>query len=62
MPLAPMLKECGIQAGGARGGVPRRGPEKEKKWQAGNREFVAPHGRSVYVQDALNPEAMLAFH
>jgi len=36
--------------------------EKEKKFQAGNREYTAPHGRSIYIQDALAPEALLAFH
>ena len=62
VPLAPLLKECGIQAEAREVVFLGADPEKEKKWQAGNREFVAPHGRSVYVQDALNPEAMLAFH
>ena len=62
VPLAPLLKECGIQAEAREVVFLGADPEKEKKWQAGNREFVAPHGRSVYVQDALAPEAMLAFH
>jgi DMSO/TMAO reductase YedYZ molybdopterin-dependent catalytic subunit len=35
--------------------------ETERKPQAGNREYITPHGRSMYVQDALNPEALLAF-
>ncbi len=35
--------------------------EKENKWQARGQEYEIPHGRSVYIQDALNPEAMLAY-
>lgn len=35
--------------------------EREKKFQAGNREFQAPHGRSVHLLDALHPDTMLAF-
>jgi DMSO/TMAO reductase YedYZ molybdopterin-dependent catalytic subunit len=62
VPLAPLLKEAGLQPDAREVVFLGADPEKEKKWQAGNREFVAPHGRSVYVQDALNPEAMLAFH
>jgi DMSO/TMAO reductase YedYZ molybdopterin-dependent catalytic subunit len=35
--------------------------EQEKKWEAGNVAYPSPHGRSVFVQDALNPENLLAF-
>jgi DMSO/TMAO reductase YedYZ molybdopterin-dependent catalytic subunit len=35
--------------------------EKEKKWQAGDQEFLSPHGRSIHVQDAMSPEPLLAF-
>ncbi len=35
--------------------------EREKKFQAGNREYQAPHGRSVHLLDALHPDTMLAF-
>jgi DMSO/TMAO reductase YedYZ molybdopterin-dependent catalytic subunit len=35
--------------------------EKEKKWQAGDAEYTSPHGRSIHVQDALGPDALLAF-
>ena len=35
--------------------------EKEKKFQAGNEEYTAGHARSIYIQDALSPEAMLAY-
>ena len=62
VPLASLLKECGIKPEAREVVFLGADMETEKKWQAGNREFVAPHGRSIYVQDALNPEAMLAFH
>ncbi len=35
--------------------------EKEKKFQAGNREFSAPHGRALHLLDALHPDTLLAF-
>ncbi len=35
--------------------------ETEKKFQAGNREYTAPHGRAVHLLDALHPDTMLAF-
>jgi DMSO/TMAO reductase YedYZ molybdopterin-dependent catalytic subunit len=35
--------------------------EKEKKFQAGNREYTAPHGRAIHLADALHPDTMLAF-
>jgi len=35
--------------------------EKEKKFQAGNREFSAPHGRAIHLLDALHPDTLLAF-
>jgi len=35
--------------------------EKEKKFQAGNREYTAPHGRAIHLLDALHPDTMLAF-
>jgi DMSO/TMAO reductase YedYZ molybdopterin-dependent catalytic subunit len=35
--------------------------EKEKKFQAGNREYAAPHGRAIHLLDALHPDTMVAF-
>lgn len=35
--------------------------ETEKKFQAGNREYTAPHGRAIHLLDALHPDTMLAF-
>ena len=59
--LASILKECGLKPEAREVVFLGLDIEKEKKTAAGNREFEAGHGRSVYVQDALNPEAMLAF-
>jgi DMSO/TMAO reductase YedYZ molybdopterin-dependent catalytic subunit len=59
--LASILKECGVKPEAREVVFLGLDMETEKKQQAGNREYVAPHGRSMYIQDALNPEAMLAF-
>jgi DMSO/TMAO reductase YedYZ molybdopterin-dependent catalytic subunit len=59
--LASILKECGVKAEAREVVFLGLDMEKEKKAAAGNQEFETPHGRSMYVQDALNPEAMLAF-
>ena len=59
--LAPILKECGLKPEAREVVFLGADMETEKKAQAGGREVVAPHGRSMYVQDALNPEAFLAF-
>ena len=61
VPLAAVLKECGIKPEAREVVFLGADLEKEKKFQAGNREYTAPHGRSVFVQDALNPDALLAF-
>ncbi len=59
--LASLLKECGLKPEAREVVFLGLDMEKEKKSAAGNQEFETPHGRSIYVQDALNPEAMLAF-
>jgi DMSO/TMAO reductase YedYZ molybdopterin-dependent catalytic subunit len=59
--LASLLKECGLKPEAREVVFLGLDMEKEKKAAAGNQEFETPHGRSIYVQDALNPEAMLAF-
>ena len=62
VPLAAVLKDCGVRPEAREVVFLGADLEKEKKFQAGNREYTAPHGRSVYIQDALNPDALLAFH
>ena len=61
VPLAALLKECGVRPGARE--VVFFGADKstERKWSAGGREDTAPHGRSLFVQDALASGPMLAF-
>lgn len=59
--LASIIKECGVKPEAREAVFLGADMEKEKKWQAGNDEYTIPHGRSMYIQDALNPEAMLAY-
>lgn len=59
--LASILKECGLESEAREVVFLGLDMETERKAQAGNRDYVAPHGRSMYVQDALNPDALLAF-
>lgn len=59
--LRSILEECGVKPEAREVVFLGADLEREKKWQARNEEFEAPHGRSVYVQDALAPDAMLAF-
>ncbi|MDP1572168.1 MAG: molybdopterin-dependent oxidoreductase [Vicinamibacterales bacterium] len=59
--LRSILEECGVKAEAREVVFLGLDMEREKKWQARNEEFEAPHGRSVYLQDALHPDAMLAF-
>ena len=59
--LASILKECGVKAEAREVVFIGLDQEKEKKFQAGNEEYTAGHSRSIYIQDALSPEAMLAY-
>lgn len=59
--LASLLKECGMKPEAREVVFLGMDMEREKKWQARSQEYVTPHGRSIYVQDALNPDALLAF-
>jgi DMSO/TMAO reductase YedYZ molybdopterin-dependent catalytic subunit len=55
--LASILMECGIEPEARE--IAFLGMDLEK--EPGGPDYAAPHGRSVYVQDALNADAMLAF-
>lgn len=59
--LASILRECGVKAEAREVVFLGADSEKEEKWQAGNAEFVSPHGRSIFIQDAIAPGPMLAF-
>lgn len=54
--LASILKEAGLKPEARE--VAFFGMDVEQERGA---EYAAPHGRSVYVQDALDPKAMLAY-
>src|SRR5262245_202279 len=59
--LASILKECGVKPEAREVVFFGADMEKEAKPQAGNQEYATPHGRSIYIQDALSTEAMVAF-
>jgi DMSO/TMAO reductase YedYZ molybdopterin-dependent catalytic subunit len=59
--LSSILKECGVQPDAREAVFFGKDHKSEKKWQAGNREVSTPHGRSIPIQDALHPKAMLAY-
>jgi DMSO/TMAO reductase YedYZ molybdopterin-dependent catalytic subunit len=58
--LAALLNDCGVRAEAREVVFLGLDMATEKKAVSG-RQVEVPHGRSIYVQDALNPEAMLAF-
>jgi DMSO/TMAO reductase YedYZ molybdopterin-dependent catalytic subunit len=59
--LASILNECGLQPEAREVVFLGMDAEQEKKWEAGNASFLSPHGRSVFVQDAMLPDNLLAF-
>lgn len=59
--LKSILEEAGVTADAREVLFLGLDIEKEKKFQAGNREYSAPHGRAVHLLDALHPDTMLAF-
>jgi DMSO/TMAO reductase YedYZ molybdopterin-dependent catalytic subunit len=58
--LASLLKECGVTPEAREVVFLGLDMTNEKK-TIGAEQVELNHGRSIYVQDALNPEAMLAF-
>ncbi len=59
--LATVLGECGIEPDAREVVFLGADAEQENKWEAGNASFLSPHGRSIFVQDALSPNNLLAF-
>ncbi|MEZ5292281.1 MAG: molybdopterin-dependent oxidoreductase [Vicinamibacterales bacterium] len=59
--LKSLLEEAGVTAEAREVLFLGLDLEREKKFQAGNREYEAPHGRSISLIDALHPDTMLAF-
>ena len=61
VPLRDVLQVCGLRSEAREVVFLGADAEPEKKWQAGNAEFTSPHGRSIFVQDALDAGPLLAF-
>ncbi len=59
--LKSILEECGVKPEAREVLFLGLDMEREKKFQAGNREYTAPHGRAIHLLDALHPDTMLAF-
>jgi DMSO/TMAO reductase YedYZ molybdopterin-dependent catalytic subunit len=59
--LKAILEECGVTSEAREVVCLGLDMEREKKFQAGNREYEAPHGRAIFLQEALHPDTMLAF-
>jgi DMSO/TMAO reductase YedYZ molybdopterin-dependent catalytic subunit len=59
--LGSILEECGVTPEAREVLFLGLDMEREKKFQAGNREYEAPHGRVIHLLDALHPDTMLAF-
>ena len=59
--LAAVLKECGVQPEAREVVFLGLDAEQDRKWEAGNAEYLSPHGWSIFVEDALSPEPLLAF-
>jgi DMSO/TMAO reductase YedYZ molybdopterin-dependent catalytic subunit len=59
--LAALLGECGLEPEAREVVFLGMDIEHENKWEAGNAAFASPHGRSIFVQDALSPDNLLAF-
>jgi len=59
--LKSILEEAGVTAEAREVLFLGLDMEKEKKFQAGNREYSAPHGRAIHLLDALHPGTLLAF-
>jgi DMSO/TMAO reductase YedYZ molybdopterin-dependent catalytic subunit len=59
--LAEVLKECSPQPEAREVVFLGLDAEEDKKWEAGNASYSSPHGWSLYMQDALAPDQLLAF-
>ncbi len=59
--LADVLKECSVLPEAREVVFLGMDSEEDKKWEAGNASYPSPHGWSLYLQDALAPDNLLAF-
>ena len=59
--LATVLKECSLLPEAREVVFLGLDTEEDKKWEAANAAYLSPHGWSLYVQDALAGDNLLAF-
>lgn len=59
--LAEVLKECSVQAEAREVVFLGMDSEEDKKFEAGNTSYLSPHGWSLYLQDALAGDNLIAF-
>lgn len=59
--LSAILEECGIVPAAREVIFLGLDAEQDRKWEAGNAEFISPHGWSIFVQDAMASPNLLAF-
>jgi len=60
IPLGALLDECGVSPEAREVVFLGLDAEPDKKWEAGNAEYLSPHGYSIFVQDAQSGP-LLAF-
>jgi DMSO/TMAO reductase YedYZ molybdopterin-dependent catalytic subunit len=61
IPLVALLEECGVAPEAREVVFLGLDAEPDKKWEAGNAEYLSPHGYSIFVQDAQSPGPLLAY-
>lgn len=59
--LAAILNECSIQPEAREVVFLGMDAEDDRKFEAGNRTYLSPHGWSLFVADALSPANLLAY-
>jgi DMSO/TMAO reductase YedYZ molybdopterin-dependent catalytic subunit len=58
--LAPLLRDCGVLPEAREAVFFGSDLERERKWPVSDKEMEVPHGRSLFVQDAMEGSAILA--
>lgn len=58
--LGPLLRDCGVLPQAREVVFFGMDGEREKKWAAREQEMYMPHGRSLFAQDALDGNALVA--
>jgi len=59
--LAEVLKECSVQPEAREVVFLGMDSEEDRKFEAGNTSYLSPHGWSLYIEDALSGDHLLAF-